>query len=134
MSLKLSHVSSQGSKNYAVCNNSRRHGKTFFWLFLIFFWGGKSCRGSRVGCCYARDTRATTVTRDQSQQFLPGMASRPRFAQDQPAPDSHEHNSISRRNFRRCAERDQRIQVAKVQATLERQTSRASNHRSRMRL
>src|SRR5256886_8608067 len=93
----------------------------FFKFFLDFFWG-ESCRGSRVGCAYARDTRATTLTRDQSQQFLPGMASRPRFAQDQPTPDSHEHNSISRRNFRRCAERDQRIQVAKVQTTLERRS------------
>jgi hypothetical protein len=37
----LSHVSSQDSKNYAPCNNSRRHGKTFF----DFFFGAETaCR------------------------------------------------------------------------------------------
>jgi len=32
-----------------------------FFGFFDFFFGGESCRGSRVGCGYARDTRATTA-------------------------------------------------------------------------
>jgi hypothetical protein len=99
------------------------------------------CRGSRVGCnsdpqrhilqsgwlrgdirplqekeC-AGDTPAATVTRDRLQRFHPDMASRPRFSRDRRAPDSRERNSISLRNFRRCAECDQRIRAAKVWAT-----------------
>ena len=111
------------------------------------------CRGSRVGCFdldfaatrlpfgrtrpvanlppqgdFAGDTPATTVMLDRSPQFLRGMASRPQLRQDQLESDCRERSSIFLRNFRRCAECDQRIQVAKGAETSARQTWRALNH------
>ena len=65
----------------------------------------------------AGGTPAARVTRDQAKRFRLGMASPPDFSQARRAPDFHEHNSISRCNFRRCAKCGQRIQVAKVWAT-----------------
>src|SRR5206468_6708935 len=75
----------------------------------------------------AGDTPAATVTLDRLRRFRLGMATRPRLRQVEPELDCREHSSISARNFRRCAECDQRIQVAKGGVILPRQISHVLN-------
>jgi len=90
------------------------------------------CRGSRVGCNNP-GVPIAIVTLDQPRQFLRGTASHPRSLPGQLEPDYRERSSISLRSFRRSAECDQRIQVAKAAETSARQTWRALNRQSRER-
>ena len=92
------------------------------------------CSGSRAGCVrldFAGDTPATTVRLDRLPRFLLDITSRPQLSQGRLEPDYGECSSISPRSFRRSAECDQRIQVAKGAETSARQTWRALNHQSK---